>query len=132
MAETELLYTSAQAEKALGEVRRIAHGLPGVTERPSHSAPTFFVKKSFVMFHDDHHGDGRLAIWCKAEPGVQATMVESEPDRYFIPPYVGVSGWIGLRLDIDVDWDEVAAVVTEAWRCIAPKRLLAEFDPDPG
>lgn len=125
---SEPTYTPADAQDALERVRAHALGLPGVTERLSHSAPTFFVKKSFVMFHDDHHGDGRLALWCAAPDGAQALMVESEPERFFVPPYVGHRGWLGLRLDIDVDWDEVDAVVTDAWRCVAPKKLLAELD----
>jgi hypothetical protein len=128
---TDLPYTPAQAREALDRVRHHALGLPGVTERLSHGAPTFFVKKSFVMFHDDHHGDGRLALWCAAPDGAQALMVESEPGRFFVPPYVGHRGWLGLRLDTDVDWDEVGAVVTDAWRCAAPKKLLTAFDaPD--
>ncbi|HTO01139.1 MAG TPA: MmcQ/YjbR family DNA-binding protein [Microthrixaceae bacterium] len=121
-------YSEADVELALAQVRSAALNLPGVTERLSHGSPTFFVKKSFVMFHDDHHGDGRLAIWCKAEAGVQGQMVDTEPDRYFVPAYVGPRGWIGLRLDIDVDWDEVEMVITDAYRCVAPKRLLAELD----
>lgn len=121
-------YSEADVDQALLQVRRFASELPGVTERLSHGSPTFFVKKSFLMFHDDHHGDGRLAIWCKADPGIQSLMVDTEPDRYFVPPYVGPSGWIGLRLDVDVDWDEVRAVVTDSYRCVATKRLLAELD----
>lgn len=124
----EVPYSSADVDRALGEVRRIATALPEVTERPSHGAPTFFVKKSFVMFQDDHHGDGRLAIWCKAAPGVQESMVDLEPERFFRPPYVGVNGWLGVRLDVDVDWDEVEAIIEDAYRCVAPKRLLAELD----
>lgn len=122
----------AVAEHALEEVRRICHGLPSVTERPSHGAPTFFIndKKSFLMFHDDHHGDGRLAVWCAAPMGVQATLVETEPERFFVPAYVGYRGWIGLRLDVDPDWDEVAQICADAWCTVAPKRLLAAFQDD--
>jgi hypothetical protein len=119
----------ARARGALDRVRARALALPEVTERLSHGSPTFFVKKSFVMFRDDHHGDGRLALWCAAPEGVQALMVESEPERFFVPPYLGYRGWLGLRLDRDVDWDEVGAVITDAWRCVAPKKLLAEHDP---
>lgn len=106
--------------------------LPGVTERLSHGSPTFFVKKSFCMFQDDHHGDGRLALWCAAPEGAQGLMVDTEPDRFFVPPYVGHRGWLGYRLDIDPDPDELAAVLTDAWRCVAPARLLAEFDAAAG
>jgi hypothetical protein len=125
---TDLSYGPAEARSALQRVRAHALVLPGVTERLSHGSPTFFVKKSFVMFHDDHHGDGRLALWCAAPEAAQALMVGSEPERFFVPPYVGHRGWLGLRLDVDVDWDEVGAVITDAWRCVAPKKLLAELD----
>ncbi len=113
-------------------VRDAALALPDTTERPSHSAPTFFVrKKTFVYFWDNHHDDGRVAIWASAPPGVQEEVVESEPDRFFRPPYVGHRGWIGYRLDTaSVDWDEVAAVVTDAWRNVAPKTLVARLDAD--
>jgi hypothetical protein len=122
--------SDAEVAEALEQVRAVCLTLPEVTERPSHGAPTFFVraKKTFVMFHDDHHGDGRLAIWCAAPPGVQAEVVAEDPDRFFVPPYVGHRGWLGLRLDVAPDWDEVAGVVTEAYRHVAPKTLVAELD----
>lgn len=113
-----------RVDAALRKVRSICARLPDVEERPSHGAPTFFVKgkKSFVMFHDDHHGDGRLAIWCRAADGVQAQLVDEEPDRFFVPPYVGPSGWVGVRLDRDVDWEEVAAIVGDAFTAAASRR----------
>ena len=113
----------------LGQVRALCLALPEVTERLSHGAPSFFVrgKKTFVMFHDDHHGDGRLAIWCAAPAGAQALLVDEEPERFFRPAYVGGRGWIGVRLDIDVDWGEMAGIVTDAYREVAPKRLVAEL-----
>jgi len=111
---------------ALEKVRAICAELPDVEERPSHGAPTFFLKvkgkKSFVMFHDDHHGDGRLAIWCRAPEGVQAQLVEEEPERFFVPPYVGHQGWVGVRLDRDVDWAEVAAIIGDAFTAAASTR----------
>ena len=117
-------------DQALRRVRAHCLALPEVTERPSHGAPTFFVrdKKSFVMFHDDHHGDGRLALWCAAPPGVQAELVDQEPDRFFRPPYVGHRGWLGVRLDRGVDWDEVASVVADAYRQVAPATLVRRLD----
>ena len=120
--------TPDPAEQALDQVRRICLHLPEVTERLSHGAPTFFVRKTFVMFHDDHHGDGILGIWCAAPPGAQGLMVEAEPDRFYVPAYVGHRGWLGLRLDTDVDWDEVEAVITDAYRCVAPRKLVALLD----
>ena len=116
--------------QALGKVRAICLALPETTERPSHGAPTWFVrdKKTFVMFHDDHHGDGRLAIWCAAPPGVQELLVEEEPRRFFRPPYVGHRGWLGVRLDVEVDWDELTQIVEDAYRVVAPKQLIAKLD----
>ena len=113
----------------LARVRRICLALPEVSERPSHGAPAFFVrgKKTLAMYMDDHHGDGRVALWCPAPPGVQETMVEEDPERFFRPPYVGGLGWLGLRLDRDVDWGEVARIVEDAYRQVAPKRLVAQL-----
>jgi hypothetical protein len=123
-------YTAADVERALKEVRRICLALPEATERLSHGSPTFFVrgKKTFVTFLDDHHGDGRLAIWCAAPTGAQALAVETEPDRFFRPPYVGGRGWLGVRLDVDPDWEELAEICTDAYRQVAPKSLVARLD----
>ena len=80
----------------LQRTREICLALPEVTERLSHGSPTFFAgKKTMVMYLDDHHGDGRLALWAAAPPGAQAEMVDLEPERFFVPPYVGPRGWIG-------------------------------------
>jgi hypothetical protein len=117
-------------ESALATVREICLALPETSERRSHGAPTFFIrgKRAFVMFLDDHHGDGRLAVWCAAPAGAQALLTASNPDRYFVPPYVGHRGWIGLRLDRDATRDEIAGVIEDAWLDRAPKRRLAELD----
>jgi hypothetical protein len=125
-------YSEAQVAEALTELRRICGGLPEVTERPSHGSPSWFVreKKTVAMFMDDHHGDGILGIWCPAPPGVQADLVAQEPDRFYVPPYVGHHGWIGVRLDVDVDWDEVAGILADAYRKVAPKKLAALLDAD--
>jgi|SRR5918994_3257265 predicted DNA-binding protein (MmcQ/YjbR family) len=85
--------------------------------------------KNFAYFTDDHHGDGRLGLHCKAPPGEQQALVAAEPARFFVPPYLGPRGWVGLWLDTgDVDWDEVADLLTEAYRLTAPKRLVAGLD----
>ena len=117
-------------DHALAHIRELCMALPETVEKLSHGAPTFFAggKKTFVMFLDDHHDDGRLALWCAAEPGVQATLVDEEPERFFVPPYVGTRGWIGVRLDRDVDWVEVAGIAEDAYRVVAPKKLLALLD----
>jgi hypothetical protein len=112
----------------LARVRKLCLALPEATEKLSHGSPTWFVKKTFVMYLDDHHGDGRLALWCAAAPGVQAELVGQEPDRFFVPPYVGGRGWLGVRLDRDPDWDEIAEIIEDAYREVAPKRLLAVLD----
>jgi hypothetical protein len=116
----------------LDHVRAICLALPEVNERLSHGAPTWFIrdKKTFVTFTDDHHGDGRIAVWCAAPPGVQALLVEEEPERFFVPAYVGHRGWVGVRVDIDPDWDEVAAILADAYRCIAPKTLIAQLEAE--
>jgi hypothetical protein len=109
------------------EVRKRCLALPEASERISHGEPTWYVreKKAFVRFADNHHGDGRLAFWCPAPPGAQEELVRTEPDRFFRPPYVGHHGWLGVRLDVDVDWAEVDRIVRDAYRLAAPKALAA-------
>jgi hypothetical protein len=120
----------ATPAQALKKVRTCCLALPEVTERLSHGSPTWFIrdKKTFVTFVDDHHGDGILGIWCAAPTGVQEQLVEEEPERFFRPPYVGHRGWLGVRLDVDLDGDELTGIVEDAYRCIAPKKLIAELD----
>ena len=122
--------TARQVERALREVRAICLALPEVSERLSHGAPSWFVrgKRTLAMFLDDHHGDGILGLWCPAFPGVQEELVETEPDRFYRPPYVGPSGWIGVRLDRAVDWAEVAAILTDSYRKVAPKTLVKQLE----
>lgn len=114
----------------LVRVRKACLALPEATERLSHGSPTWFVrgKKTFVMYLDDHHGDGRLALWCAAPAGLQAELVDQEPERFFRPPYVGHRGWIGVRLDRDPDWDEIAAICEDAYRQVAPRALVRLLD----
>ena len=113
----------------LEALRRLCLALPETTERRSHGEPTWFVrgKKTFVTYADHHHDD-RLGFWCAAPPGVQEALVVSNPEQFFVPPYVGGRGWLGVRLDVPVDWDEIAELVADAYRTVAPKRLLAELD----
>ncbi|AEG43199.1 hypothetical protein L600_000100001380 [Isoptericola variabilis J7] len=119
----------AVAPDPLPRLRRICLALPEVTERPSHGEPTWFVGKAFVMYSDHHHG-GPLAFWCAAAPGVQEEQVEREPERFFRPPYVGTRGWLGVRLDVDLDWAEIEGIVVDAYRQVAPRRLVARLDAD--
>jgi hypothetical protein len=119
----------AAADDTLGSLRRRCLALPEVTERLSHGEPTWFVRdqKVFVTYADRHHDD-RVAFWCAAPAGVQDALVGSDPERFFVPPYVGHRGWLGVYLDVPVDWDEIAQIVTDAYRVVAPKRLVAELD----
>jgi hypothetical protein len=126
----ELPYSAADVAAATERVRTICEELPEVTERLSHGSVTFFIrgKRTLCYVSDDHHGDGRLALVYPAPPGVQEEVLRAEPDRFFRPPYVGHRGWVGLRLDVDPDWAEVADVLDEAYRCVAPKTLVRQLD----
>ena len=109
----------------LRRIRRICTALPGTTERLSHGAPTFFVhKKVFVMFADNHHNDGHVAVWIAAQPGLQPSLIKSDPKTYFKPPYVGVRGWLGIELERISD-EDLAAHISEAWHLIAPQKTKA-------
>ena len=119
------------SEDLASRLRAICAALPEVTERPSHGAPTWFVqgKKSFVtLWANGHHGDDFPHLWCAAPPGEQESLIASAPDRFFRPPYVGGRGWIGVRLDRDVDWEEIAELCADAFRAIAPAKLAARLD----
>ncbi len=110
----------------LERIREICLALPETSERLSHGAPTFFVrgKRAFVMVLTDHHGDGRFAIWCAAPDGLQSMLVEADPERFFVPPYVGHRGWLGVRLDRLLDWDELNGIVEDAFAEVAPRTLV--------
>src|SRR5579884_4307514 len=113
-------------DRLLDRVRRICLDLPEVTERPSHGAPTWFVrdKKSFVTFWVDGHHDLRFPhLWCAGPPGAQAELVAEDPDRFFRPPYVGHRGWLGVRMDRKVHWAEIAELSPDAYRVVSPSRL---------
>jgi hypothetical protein len=112
-------------------MRAICLALPEVTERPSHGAPTWFVrgKSSFVtLWADGHHEDQFPHLWCAAPAGAQRELTAGAPDRFFRPPYVGGRGWIGVRLDRDPDWTEIAELSRDAYRAVAPARLVALLD----
>jgi hypothetical protein len=117
----------AEREAVLAKLREICLGLPETSERLSHGAPTFFIreKRAFVMVMTDHHGDGRFALWCAAPDGMQKMLVEADPKRFFVPPYVGHRGWLGVRLDRELHWDEVAGIAEDAYAEVAPKKLVA-------
>ncbi len=112
----------------LERVRRICAGLPETSERPSHSVLRFLVRgKVFAMFADNHHGDGRSAVWLPAPPGMQHELIASAPAVYFRPPYVGARGWVGVELDRIGD-EDLAFHIHTAWELVAPRRLLDQAE----
>ncbi len=116
----------AQRTKTLERLREICLSLPETSERLSHGAPTFFVrgKRAFLMVLTDHHGDGRFAVWCAAPDGVQGMLAENDPEKFFVPPYVGHRGWLGMRLDRGLDWEEIAGIAEDAYAEVAPAKLV--------
>ena len=113
-------------EWILETVREICLGLPETSERPSHGAPTFFIreKRSFATVWNNHHGDGCFALICAAPAGMQTALVEADSERFYVPPYVGHRGWIGVRLDRGFDRDEIAGIVEDAYAEVAPRKLV--------
>lgn len=112
----------------LTRLRKLCLALPEAHEVEAWGEPTFRVRnKLFAMYAapNNHHGAGRPAVWCKAAPGNQSLMVRAAPDRFFVPPYVGPSGWVGVWLDRSPDWSEVDDLLRDSYRLIAPRKLLA-------
>ena len=121
--------------EAADRVRVACLALPEVTERASHGAPTWFVrdKKSFVTVWASGHHDNRFPhLWCAAPPGAQEELIAADPARFFRPPYVGHRGWLGVRLDHDPDWAEIAELCEDAFRVVAPKTLVARLSKPGG
>ncbi len=111
----------------IAQLRRICLGLPEAVEKQTWDAPTFRVRdKIFAMVH---RVKGTPTVWCKAPRGVQTILVEAAPDRFFVPPYVGHKGWIGVRLDAGVDWVELADLLRRSYVMTAPKRLAGQVAP---
>ena len=95
--------------------------MPEATERVSHGEPAWFVRdKKLFLTYADHHHDDRLAFWCAAPPGAQQALVASDPEKFFVPPYVGCRGWLGVYLDLPVDWDEIGELIGDAYLTVAP------------
>lgn len=114
-------------------IRAVCLAFPEASEKTSWGTiPTFRVRdKIFAQVEDNHHNSGRLALWCKAKPGMQALLVESQTGRFFRPPYVAHLGWIGIHLDFVLtsdQWDEIDDLIDDAYRLTAPKRILAALD----
>jgi predicted DNA-binding protein (MmcQ/YjbR family) len=114
------------SDTALARLRSICMAYPEAGENPSGvGSPSFTVRdKIFAMRHPH---EGRPSMWCKAPPGIQGALVETAPGRFFVPPYVGHRGWVGVWLDVELDWDEIAELVDESYRMTAPKRLVAHL-----
>ena len=115
----------------LERVRAACLALPEVTERLSHGSPTWFIrgKKTFVTYVDHHHGVDWIALWVAAAPGVQGELVDEEPERFFVPPYVGHRGWVGVRLDRELPWDAIAGAIEDAYVEVAPPALVDRVAP---
>jgi hypothetical protein len=115
----------------LDRVRRICTSIPGAVERVSHGAPTFFTpKRVFVMFANNHHDDGHVAVWIPAAPGAQAALIEEAPETYFRPPYVGVGGWVGVEL-AKVDDEQLGAMIRESFRLMDAKAIASGRSDSP-
>jgi len=99
--------------------------LPDANEKLSHGEPTWFAGKGkvFAMLDDHHHGATHLAVWLPQPFGAQEALIGSDPERFFRPPYVGVSGWVGVVLDTGSDWDAIAALVREEYLTVAMPKL---------
>jgi predicted DNA-binding protein (MmcQ/YjbR family) len=118
------------AKDIAAAVREICLSFPESTEAISHGSPDYRVRgKTFASHVVNHHGDGRIALWLAAPPGAQQRYVESEPDCFFVPPYVGPRGWLGVHLNKGLDWKRVAHHVREAYLVVAPKKLAADLGP---
>jgi len=108
--------------RQLQRVRKNCLSLPDSMEKPSHGEPTFFARKRvFAMFSNNHHGDGHVAVWVPAPPGLQEALIEEAPEIYYRPPYVGPSGWVGIELD-QVGDEALEAHLRQAWKLIVNKK----------
>ena len=116
---------TALSEPSTDRLRAICLALPEAVEKETWGDPTFRVRER--IFALVRRGDGRLSFWCKAPEGSQMVLVGADPDWFFVPPYVGHKGWVGMRLDPEPDWDEVAALVRRSYQLVAPKRLSARI-----
>jgi len=126
-----LFQNSPEHEQLFLRIRSHCLSFPGTSERISHGAPMFYIdgKKSFAQYHVNHHGDGRIALWCAAPPGAQSVWTASAPEFYFVPPYVGHLGWVGIRLDRGAGWEDISGTLDEAYLCRAPKKYLQKMIP---
>ena len=109
----------------IDRVRKIASALPGASEKLSHGEPAFFVRKRmFAMIDNNHHASGHVAVWCNAPPGAQESLVAADPHHFFVPPYLGAKGWLGVRVDRRLPWDTIAELLRQAHAITGVKRSL--------
>lgn len=107
-------------------LRAICLKLPEATEKETWGDPTFRIRDR--IFAMEKRGDGRISVWCKSVPDVRDALLLAAPSLFFVPPYVGSKGWIGMRLDDDPDWSRVAELVRDSYRLIAPKKLARQLE----
>jgi hypothetical protein len=119
---------------AIKRLRKICLALPEAFEKEAWGECTFRVTggSMFAMTDNNHHDSGRIAVWIKAPPMVQEILVNADAKRFFVPPYVGAKGWVGVRLDHQVDWDELGELLADGHRMSAPKRLRTRLEPAQG
>jgi hypothetical protein len=119
---------AAREDSLLARFTKICLALPQATCEPCGAHASFQVRnKKFAYFLNDHRGDGIVGITCKVGPGDNTALIAAQPERFYMPAYVGPRGWVGLRLDIgEIDWDEVAELVADSYRRVAPKLLAAK------
>ena len=121
---------SAADERLLIRLRKICMALPDANEKLSHGEPTWFAGKGkvFAMLDNHHHGAEHLSVWLPQPLGAQEGLIDADPDRFFRPPYVGPSGWVGIVLDTKPDWGMVASMIRDAYAFVATAKLRARLD----
>jgi hypothetical protein len=124
---------SAATLRLIERLRRICLALPQAVEKESHGEPTWFAGrgKVFAMLDDHHHGAAHLSVWLPAPLGAQEALIDADPERFFLPPYVGPKGWVGVVLDTKPDWGVVEGLVREAFLLVATPKLAAQLDDRP-
>jgi len=122
-----------ESNELIRRLRDICLSFPGVVEKEAWGECTFRASsgKMFAMTDNNHHNSGHLAVWVMAPPTVQETLIRSKPKRFFKPPYVGAKGWVGVRLDTRVDWDELAAIVRDGYLMSTPVKIARPKPPGP-
>lgn len=115
---------------AIVRLRKICLALPEATEKVAWGEPTWRAGtgKLFAQLDTYHHRSDQVAVWLPAREGLQDELVAEDPVQFFVPPYVGGKGWIGVRIDRQPDWQVVAGLVADAYRQVAAPRLVAKLD----